>query len=107
MRLNFIAMEASDETINVCVELINSDSKLIATLPAHLSRALELCDTIIRKTLVDLEAAFVPFKEYPFEFKNIPEGVYVPSLRIPGTSGNLSGFGFGKMPQAGFVGSTS
>ena len=65
-------MEACDDTIDVCAEIINCDAKVLITLPDHLSKALEQCEIIIRRTLKELEAAFVPFKEYPFEFKNIP-----------------------------------
>ena len=65
-------MEASDDTIDICVELINCDAKSLASLPNHLSRALVECEVVIRKTLLELEQAFIPFKEYPFEFKNIP-----------------------------------
>ena len=65
-------MEASDDTINVCVDLINCDAKSLASLPDHLARALVECEVVVRKTLIELEQAFIPFKEYPFEFKNIP-----------------------------------
>ena len=33
-------MEACDETIDVCAEIINSDAQVLATLPSHLKQAL-------------------------------------------------------------------
>ena len=34
-------MEASDKTINVCAEIINSDAIVLDTLPDHMKRSLE------------------------------------------------------------------
>ncbi|CAD8053227.1 unnamed protein product [Paramecium primaurelia] len=108
------AMEAEDETIQTCVELINADPQEIKLLPQQLQTTLVECEEVIRQTLHQLEQNLITFKQCPFDFKNVKEGVQIPRLRIPGTQGNIQGgggFGFGggfnQIPQTNFIGTAS
>lgn len=47
-------MEAEDETIQTCVELINADPQEIKLLPQQLESTLSECENVIRTTLTQL-----------------------------------------------------